>query len=73
MSCLTVLPISLFLILKILLKMLHTFRSQFITFTNHLNYQLADGRAFLFGEKAEWADVNAYMNIWMARGNIPSS
>ena len=49
------------------------FRSQFVTFANQLNYQLADGRPFLLSEKVEWADVNAYMNIWMARGNIPTS
>jgi glutathione S-transferase len=49
------------------------FRSQFITFASQLNHQLADGRAFLFGDEAEWADINAYMNIWMAGGNIPSS
>jgi len=49
------------------------FRSQFITFASQLNHQLADGRAYLFGDNAEWADINAYMNIWMAGGNIPSS
>jgi glutathione S-transferase len=49
------------------------FRSQFITFASELNHQLADSRVFLFGDNAEWADINAYMNIWMAGGNIPSS
>ena len=47
------------------------FRSQFITFASQLNHQLADGRAFLFGDNAEWGDINAYMNIWMAGETSP--
>lgn len=32
--------------------------------------QLADGRAFLFGDAPGWADINAYFPVWMCRGNI---
>ena len=32
--------------------------------------QLADGRAFMFGERPGWADINAYFAVWMSRGNI---
>lgn len=32
--------------------------------------QLADGRAFLFGDAPGWADINAYFSVWMCRGNI---
>lgn len=32
--------------------------------------QLADGRAFLFGDQPGWADINGYFAVWMCRGNI---
>jgi len=35
--------------------------------------QLADGRAYLLGEIASWADVLAYFVIWMSRANIAES
>lgn len=49
------------------------FRSQFSTHAKMLDEQLSDGRAFILGATPEWADVNAYLNIWTAHGNIPSS
>ncbi len=35
--------------------------------------QLADGRAFVFGDLPGLADVHAYFPVWMARGNIPTA
>ncbi|NKB39091.1 MAG: glutathione S-transferase family protein [Gammaproteobacteria bacterium] len=32
--------------------------------------QLSDGRAFLMGSSAGWADINAYFVIWMLRANV---
>ncbi len=32
--------------------------------------QLSDGRAYLLGDAASWADVLAYFVIWMSRANI---
>lgn len=32
--------------------------------------QLSDGRAYLLGDVASWADVLAYFVIWMSRANI---
>jgi len=48
-------------------------RGQFRAHAALLDRQLQDGRAFLGGAEAGWADLNAYHVIWMARGNIPSS
>ncbi len=35
-----------------------------------LESMLADGRAYLLGERPGWADINAFFPVWMARGNI---
>ena len=37
-----------------------------------IEQQLSDGRAYLTGDKPEWIDIGAWMNDFMARGNIPS-
>jgi glutathione S-transferase len=31
---------------------------------------LSDGRAFLIGEQASWADAACFASVWMCRGNI---
>ncbi|MGC6512454.1 MAG: glutathione S-transferase family protein [Parvibaculales bacterium] len=49
------------------------FRSQFRAYAALLEEQLAHGQAYLLGDRPEWADINAFFNIWMAGGNIPSS
>jgi len=49
------------------------FRSQFRAQAKMVDEQLSDGRLFLLGKAPEWADINAYLNIWTAHGNIPSS
>ena len=49
------------------------FRSQFRAKAGQLEAQLADGRDYLLGKAPEWADLNAYANIYMAHGNIPSA
>lgn len=41
----------------------------------HLDWidtQLADGRAFLFGDAPGWGDLNAYFNCWFLRHNCPA-
>ena len=49
------------------------FRNQFRAHAELVNRQLSDGRAFLAGETPQWIDLGAWMNDFMARGNIPSS
>jgi glutathione S-transferase len=49
------------------------FRSQFRAHARLIEDQLSDGRDFFFGAAPSWADIGGYFNIWMARGNIPSS
>ncbi len=49
------------------------FRSQFRAHARMVDEQLADGRAYLLGAAPSWADIGAYFNVWMARGNIPSA
>lgn len=49
------------------------FRSQFRAHARLIEDQLSGGRLFLTGDAPAWADIGAYFNIWMARGNIPSS
>ena len=49
------------------------FRSQFRAKATLLDAQLADGRPYLLGDSPEWADINAFFNIWMAGGHIPSA
>lgn len=38
-----------------------------------LERQLADGRAFVNGPRAGWADICAYFPLWMARANVAPS
>ena len=49
------------------------FRSQFRAYARMIETQLGHGKNYLLGDALEWADINAYFNIWMAGGNIPSS
>jgi len=49
------------------------FRAQFGAQCAMIDRQLSDGRAFLSGDTPEWADLNAYFNVWMAGGHIPSA
>lgn len=49
------------------------FRSQLRAIARLIDQNLANGRDFLSGSTAGSADIDAYFNIWMARGNIPSS
>jgi glutathione S-transferase len=38
-----------------------------------INEQLADGRAYLFGAHAGWADITSYFPVWMARTFVPAA
>lgn len=49
------------------------FHAQFSAHAALIERQLDDGRAFLFGDAPEWADINAYFPVWMANGHFPSS
>ncbi|MBI1392350.1 MAG: glutathione S-transferase family protein [Alphaproteobacteria bacterium] len=49
------------------------FRAQFRAQAALVEAQLSDGRDFLFGSAPEWADINAFFPIWMARGHFPSA
>lgn len=49
------------------------FRSQFRAHARLVDETLADGREFIAGAAPGIADVDAWFNFWMARGNIPSS
>ncbi len=49
------------------------FRAQFGAQGALIDRQLSDGRAFLSGDTPEWVDLNAYFNVWMADGHIPSA
>jgi glutathione S-transferase len=35
--------------------------------------QLADGRAYVFGDQPDLADVHAFFPVWMARANVPTA
>jgi hypothetical protein len=48
-------------------------RDQFRAHLQWIENQLADGRSFMSGAKAGLCDVNAYMNIWYVRANLPSA
>jgi hypothetical protein len=48
-------------------------RDQFRAHAAWIEVQLADGRSWLGGDKAGLCDVNAYMNIWYVRGNLPNA
>ena len=45
-------------------------RDQFRAHLHWIDVQLADGRPFLLGDTASLVDINAYMNVWYATGNI---
>jgi glutathione S-transferase len=47
-------------------------RDQFRAHIGWIDAQLADGRTFLLGETASLVDINAYMNVWYALGNLPA-
>ncbi len=49
------------------------FRSQLRAIARLIESDLSDGRRFLCGNAPGATDLDAYFNIWMARGNIPSS
>lgn len=51
-------------------KAIPQMRDQFRAHLQWINMQLTDGRPFLFGVRAGLADINAYMNVWYATGNI---
>ncbi len=38
-----------------------------------VNQQLADGRAFMFGDAPSLADIHAYFVVWMTRGHVPTA
>jgi len=48
-------------------------RDQLRTHLQWIELQLGDGRAWLGGDKASLFDVNAYMNVWYVRQNMPTS
>jgi glutathione S-transferase len=48
-------------------------RDQFRAHTAWIEAQLADGRSWIGGDKPGLCDVNAYMNIWYVRGNLPNA
>jgi glutathione S-transferase len=48
----------------------------FAQFRAHLELvdsMLADGRAYILGDRPGWADILAYFPLWMARGNIATT
>lgn len=49
------------------------FRAQFRAHAKLLDDQLSGEHAFVLSDIPEWADINAYFNIWTGHGNIPSS
>jgi len=48
-------------------------RDQFRAHVQWIETQLGDGRSWLAGDQASLCDVNAYMNIWYVRGNLPDA
>ena len=48
-------------------------RDQFRAHLQWIEAQLADGRNWLGGDKAGLCDVNAYMNVWYVRSNLPDT
>ena len=47
-------------------------RDQFRAHVGWIDAQLRDDRPWLLGDAAGLADINAYMNVWYATGNIPA-
>ena len=48
-------------------------RDQLRAHVDWIETQLGDSRAWLLGNQPSLADVNAYMNIWYVRGNLPDA
>jgi len=48
-------------------------RDQLRAHVDWIENQLGDGRAWLLGKQPSLGDVNAYMNIWYVRGNLPDA
>jgi len=48
-------------------------RDQFRAHLQWIEAQLADGRNWLCGDTAGLCDVNAYMNVWYVRSNLPDT
>jgi glutathione S-transferase len=48
-------------------------RDQLRAHVDWIEAQLGDGRAWLLGKQPSLGDVNAYMNIWYVRGNLPDA
>ena len=48
-------------------------RDQLRAHVDWIEAQLGDGRAWLLGKHPSLGDVNAYMNIWYVRGNLPDA
>lgn len=46
-------------------------RDAFCANVQWIEDQLADGRSFMCGEQASLCDINAYMNVWYVRTNLP--
>lgn len=51
-------------------KAIPQMRDQFRAHLHWIDTQLSGGRPFIFGDVAGLADINAYMNVWYATGNI---
>jgi glutathione S-transferase len=47
--------------------------SQFCAHLHLVEGMLDDGRAYVTGDEAGWADILAYFPIWMCRGNIANA
>ena len=48
-------------------------RDQLRAHVDWIEAQLGDGRLWLLGKQPSLGDVNAYMNIWYVRGNLPDA
>jgi glutathione S-transferase len=48
-------------------------RDQLRAHVDWIEVQLGDGRAWLLGKQPSLGDINAYMNIWYVRGNLPDA
>jgi len=46
-------------------------RDQFRANLQWIEAQLGDNRGWMCGDRVSLCDVNAYMNVWYARGNLP--
>ena len=46
-------------------------RDQFRAHVQWIEAQLGDGRSWMCGGKASLCDINAYMNVWYLRQNLP--